>query len=71
MTIDRRINGLDVVAEGLRAGDRVVTEGQLALYPGAKAVARDDTEKPEKGTAEKPASPDSGKNIGKDGDGTS
>lgn len=27
-----------VIAKGLKAGERVVTDGQLALYPGAKAV---------------------------------
>jgi multidrug efflux system membrane fusion protein len=33
--IDRTIDGSSVVTKGLAAGDRVITEGQLRLYPGA------------------------------------
>ncbi len=33
--IDRTIDGSSVVTKGLAAGDRVIVEGQLRLYPGA------------------------------------
>ncbi len=32
------LDGEVVVSQGLRAGEKVVTDGQLALYPGAKVV---------------------------------
>jgi multidrug efflux system membrane fusion protein len=47
--IDRRIEGMDVVAQGLSAGDRVISEGQLALFPGAKVITRSEMERMTKG----------------------
>lgn len=44
--IDRSYDGMEVVAQGLSAGDRVVTEGQLLLYPGAKIVEQSAAAKP-------------------------
>ena len=35
--VDRTVDGLAVIAEGLSAGQQVVTDGQLRLVPGAKA----------------------------------
>ncbi len=37
--IDRTVDGRTVVAEGLAAGERVVTDGQLRLFPGASVIA--------------------------------
>jgi multidrug efflux pump subunit AcrA (membrane-fusion protein) len=34
--VARRIDGEVIVKEGLKAGERVVTDGQLRLVPGAK-----------------------------------
>ena len=36
VTVDRSIGDQTVVASGLKAGDRVVTDGQMRLTPGAK-----------------------------------
>jgi multidrug efflux system membrane fusion protein len=35
VTVDRTVQGQTVVAKGLQAGDPVVTDGQLRLFPGA------------------------------------
>ncbi|TBW34976.1 efflux RND transporter periplasmic adaptor subunit [Siculibacillus lacustris] len=35
VSIDRTIDGSSVISRGLAAGDRVVTDGQLRLFPGA------------------------------------
>lgn len=35
VTVDRTMEGQAVIAQGLRDGDTVVTDGQLRLYPGA------------------------------------
>ncbi len=34
--VDRAAGGLAVIAEGIRPGDKVVTDGQLRLFPGAQ-----------------------------------
>lgn len=36
----RTANDLSIVTEGLKAGDTVVTDGQLRLVPGAKVEAK-------------------------------
>ena len=36
VTVDRSIDGQTVIASGLKAGERVVTDGQMRLTPGAK-----------------------------------
>lgn len=38
--LDRREGALAVVSQGLKAGERVITDGQLLLAPGAKVVPR-------------------------------
>lgn len=38
ITIDRSVDGQSVVAKGLEAGEKVVTDGQLRLFPGATVV---------------------------------
>jgi len=38
--VDREVGQEAVVAEGLAAGETVVTEGQLRLAPGARVEAR-------------------------------
>jgi membrane fusion protein, multidrug efflux system len=40
--VERQQNGLAVIAEGLSAGEVVVTDGQLRLTPGARIAARGD-----------------------------
>lgn len=40
VTTAASLNGMTVVTKGIRAGDTVVTDGQLALYPGAKVSIR-------------------------------
>ena len=39
--------GVAAVAQGLQAGDTVVTDGQLRLFPGAKTVIKQATRKSE------------------------
>lgn len=43
VTVERTQDDVAVLASGLKAGDRVVTDGQLRLSPGAKVVIRRDT----------------------------
>ncbi|MDK9695971.1 MAG: efflux RND transporter periplasmic adaptor subunit [Siculibacillus sp.] len=38
VVIDRTVDGRTVIAKGLEAGERVVTDGQLRLFPGASVV---------------------------------
>jgi len=53
--IDRRNGTTDVVSEGLKAGETVITAGRLMLYPGAQVMTRQQIEEMRKG---KPASAD-------------
>jgi multidrug efflux pump subunit AcrA (membrane-fusion protein) len=41
--VERTQDDVAVLAGGLKPGDRVVTDGQLRLSPGAKVVIRRDT----------------------------
>jgi multidrug efflux system membrane fusion protein len=50
VTVDRTVDGLSVVSKGLSAGERVVTDGQLRLFPGAAVV----TARPAQGGAKPP-----------------
>jgi multidrug efflux system membrane fusion protein len=43
VTVSRSHDGLAVLSNGVAAGDRIVTEGQLRLFPGAKVAERADT----------------------------
>jgi multidrug efflux system membrane fusion protein len=38
--VDRTVDSLAILSGGLKAGDRVVTDGQLRLSPGAKVAIR-------------------------------
>lgn len=40
VTVERTLNSVVVVQEGLKAGEQVVTDGQLRLVPGAKVVIK-------------------------------
>jgi len=42
---DRRDGNMQVVSEGLKANERVVTDGQLMLHPGAQIVTREQLQK--------------------------
>ena len=42
---NRRDGNMQVVSEGLQAGERVVTDGQLLLHPGAQIVTREQLQK--------------------------
>ncbi len=42
--VDRRSGAMQVVSRGLKAGDKVITAGWLALYPGAKVLTRQQIE---------------------------
>jgi multidrug efflux system membrane fusion protein len=54
--ISRRTEEMYVVSKGLEAGETVVTEGQLMLHPGAKAVTKAQMEELlKKNTGKKPA----------------
>ena len=44
VSVDRNVNGFAVITSGLSDGDRVVTEGQSRLTPGAKVVLRSATD---------------------------
>jgi len=46
ITVDRTYGEDTVVAEGLRPGERVVTDGQLRLKPGSKVVDKSGATKP-------------------------
>lgn len=39
--LERRSGSRDVVSEGLKPGEKVVTEGQLMLQPGARVIVRE------------------------------
>ena len=51
VTVDRTVDGLSVVSKGLVAGERVVTDGQLRLFPGAAVMPA----RPAEGGAKPPA----------------
>jgi membrane fusion protein, multidrug efflux system len=40
--VDRRAGDMEVIAEGLDAGERVVTDGYLILRPGAQVITREE-----------------------------
>lgn len=55
ISIDRTVDGLSVITKGLTAGERVITDGQLRVFPGATVTY---TKSSESGAA--PAAPKSG-----------
>jgi multidrug efflux system membrane fusion protein len=48
--VNRTINNQSIIDKGLKAGDRVVTDGQLQLVPGAKVEIKGSLSTPEKGS---------------------
>lgn len=46
VTVDRTVDGLAVIAKGLKAGEKVVTDGQLRLGEGTHVQIVTDTQKP-------------------------
>jgi multidrug efflux system membrane fusion protein len=42
LVVSLRVNGETIIAEGLKPGERVVTDGQLRLSPGAKVEIKND-----------------------------
>lgn len=47
VTVTRRTNGETVIGQGLQPGEKVVTQGQLRLFPGAKVEIKNDPGKAE------------------------
>lgn len=43
--VNRSVESLSVVSQGLHRGDQVVTEGQLIIYPGARVITKEQLEK--------------------------
>jgi multidrug efflux system membrane fusion protein len=50
ITVGRALDGETVVEKGLKAGENVVTDGQLRLIPGSKVEIKQPKEKEQKGT---------------------
>jgi multidrug efflux system membrane fusion protein len=50
VVVNRTINNDVIVDKGLKAGERVVTDGQLQLVPGAKVEIKGSVSTPEKGS---------------------
>ena len=46
ITVDRKLDGGAVVSEGLKEGEKVVTDGQLRLRPGSTVEIKKDIEVP-------------------------
>jgi multidrug efflux system membrane fusion protein len=46
--VGRSLNSETVIDKGLQAGEKVVTDGQLRLVPGAKVQIKDDDQGPKK-----------------------
>ncbi len=49
ITVGQQLDGESVIEEGVQSGERVVTDGQLRLYPGAKVAITTETTTGEKG----------------------
>jgi membrane fusion protein, multidrug efflux system len=47
VTVTRRTNGETLIGQGLQPGEKVVTQGQLRLFPGAKVEIKNDLAKAE------------------------
>jgi multidrug efflux system membrane fusion protein len=55
VTVDRTVDRQSVIAKGVTAGEKVVTDGQLRLFPGAAVVtARPAGSPPAAGAAAQP-----------------
>lgn len=49
VTVGQQLDGDSVIDKGVQAGERVVTDGQLRLYPGAKVAVTSEPASSEKG----------------------
>lgn len=47
--VDRRETNMAVISEGLKPGERVITDGQLMLRPGATVITKDQIQKAQQG----------------------
>ena len=50
MVVNRTLDNESIIEKGLKAGERVVTDGQLQLVPGAKVEVKGGSNGSEKGT---------------------
>jgi multidrug efflux system membrane fusion protein len=50
VVVNRTINNDAIIDQGLKAGERVVTDGQLQLVPGAKVEIKGSLNSSEKGS---------------------
>jgi multidrug efflux system membrane fusion protein len=50
VVVNRTINNEAIIDKGLKAGERVVTDGQLQLVPGAKVEVKGSIGTPAKGS---------------------
>jgi multidrug efflux system membrane fusion protein len=50
VSVNRTINNETIIDKGLKAGERVVTDGQLQLSPGAKVEIKGSLNSSEKGS---------------------
>ncbi len=67
--ISRRDKDMEVVSEGLKAGETIITDGQLTLSPGAKIVTREQIQKMmEQASPKKPGAPENKKSANKGAD---
>ncbi len=66
--VGRRTGGMHLVSEGLKAGEEVITEGQLMLYPGAHILTRSQMEQMKAAAAAEKAA-GQGEKKGKSGGG--
>jgi membrane fusion protein, multidrug efflux system len=67
--VSRRDKDMEVVSEGLKAGETVITDGQLILRPGAKIVTREQIQKMmEQTSSKKPGAPGQEKSANKRSD---
>ena len=64
--ISRRDKDMQVVSEGLKPGETIITDGQLTLRPGAKIVTREQIQKMmEQAASKKPGAPGRKKSANK------
>jgi multidrug efflux system membrane fusion protein len=64
--ISRRDKDMEVVSDGLKAGETIITDGQLTLRPGARIVTREQIQKMMQQAAPKnPGAPDRKKSANK------
>jgi multidrug efflux system membrane fusion protein len=50
VVVNRTLNKESIIEKGLKDGEKVVTDGQLQLVPGAKVEVKEEMNSPEKGS---------------------